>query len=164
MRLAYGAVQRRDTLDHVVSQLSDRPPERLDAPVLHALRLGVFQLCFLGGVTDHAAVSESVDLVGGPGRGFVNAILRRAAREAPAIVAGLPDSTPGDAALKHSHPEWIARLWWEAFGADGARALMTADNEPAETAVRVNTLAAQPAAVAEELGARPVPDLPEGLV
>ena len=49
MRLAYGAVQRRDTLDHVIGRLAGRPPE-LDPPVLDALRLGVFQLVFLDGV------------------------------------------------------------------------------------------------------------------
>ena len=35
------------------------------------------------------------------------------------------------AAVKHSHPEWIARLWWEQLGASDARALMAYDNEPA---------------------------------
>ena len=40
----------------------------------------------------------------------------------------------------HSHPEWIARLWWEELGAAQARALMAADNEPGEVALRANTL------------------------
>src|SRR3712207_8576168 len=47
-----------------------------------------------------------------------------------------------DAAVAHSHPEWLARMWWDALGADEARALMRRDNEPAESAVRVNTLVA----------------------
>ena len=41
---------------------------------------------------------------------------------------------------RHSHPEWIARLWWEQLGAEEARALMACDNEPAEVALRANTL------------------------
>ena len=41
MTLAYGTVQRRATLDHVIGQLSDRGPIELDAPVLAALRLGL---------------------------------------------------------------------------------------------------------------------------
>jgi 16S rRNA (cytosine967-C5)-methyltransferase len=41
MRLAYGAVQRRDTLDYLIERLADRSPRRLDAPVLNALRLGL---------------------------------------------------------------------------------------------------------------------------
>src|ERR1700728_3342862 len=36
MRLAYGAVQRKGTLDHLIEQLAGRPPKRLDAPLLGA--------------------------------------------------------------------------------------------------------------------------------
>ena len=65
---------------------------------------------------DHAAVGESVELAKSESRGgagLVNAVLRRAAREAAALVGALPDGTPQEAALRHSHPEWIAHLWWD---------------------------------------------------
>ena len=96
-RLAYGAVQRRATLDHVIAQLAGRPVERLEPAVRAALRLGVLQLAFLDRVPAHAAVRESVELAkqtSRGGAGLVNAVLRRAAREATAIVASLPDATP----------------------------------------------------------------------
>src|SRR3954453_12176327 len=133
-RLAYGAVQRRATLDHVGTVLPGRGVERLDPPVLAALRLGVFQLASLDRVPAHAAVGESVQLAKAHSRGgagLVNAVLRRAAREARELIDALPEATPEAAALRHSHPAWIARLWWEAFGAETARAMMAADNEPA---------------------------------
>jgi len=38
--------------------------------------------------------------------------------------------------VAHSAPLWLARLWWEELGADGARALLAACNEPAEVALR----------------------------
>ena len=50
MRLAYGTVQRRATLDYVASRLASRPLASLDAPVLAALRLGLLPLLFLDGV------------------------------------------------------------------------------------------------------------------
>src|SRR5215213_5352198 len=154
MRLAYGAVQRRATLDHLVETLARRPVERLEPLVLAALRLGLYQLAYLDRVPAHAAVGEAVALVKAESPGgakLVNAVLRRAAREAAGLVAALPQDTPAQAALRHSHPEWIAALWWEALGADAARALMAADNDPAETALRVNTLRAEPAALASVL-------------
>jgi len=98
------------------------------------------------------------------GSGFVNAVLRRATREAQALVDALEEDTPEAAALKHSHPDWIAELWWEQLGPDHARALLAADNEPPETALRVNTLVAAPAAVAAELGADAAPPPPEAVV
>ena len=103
----------------------------------------MLQLAFLDRIPAHAAVGESVELAkreSRRGAGLVNAVLRRAAREAPALVAALPDATPAEAALKHSHPEWIAELWFDALGPGEARALMAAGNEPAEAAVRINTL------------------------
>jgi 16S rRNA (cytosine967-C5)-methyltransferase len=168
-RLAYGVVQRRATLDHVIQVLAGRPVARLEPAVLAALRLGVLQLAFLDRIPDHAAVTESVELAkhdSRRGAGLVNAVLRRAAREARAIVAALPDRTPAEAALRHSHPLWIAELWFDALGPDAARALLAAGNEAPETAVRANTLAIAPAELAERL---PVPAhaadrLPEGLV
>jgi 16S rRNA (cytosine967-C5)-methyltransferase len=178
-RLAYGAVQRRRTLDHVVATCARRPVEGLDAPVRYALRLGVLQLLFLDGVAPHAAVDQSVELAkaaGGPGFKLVNAVLRRAAREGPRLLAALDDATPAGAAVLHSVPDWLAELWWEALGADTARALLAQVNEPAEPALRVNTLVADPAAVRAELATRgiethPAPGLldgedvvPEGLV
>ena len=168
-RLAYGAVQRRATLDHVIETLARRPAERLEPLVLAALRLGVYQLAYADRVPAHAAVGESVELVKRESPGgakLVNAVLRRAAREAPALIAALPDATPAQAAIAHSYPEWVAELWWDALGADEARALMAAGNEPAEAALRVNTLRADPAGLAARLPVvtRPAPDLPEGLL
>jgi 16S rRNA (cytosine967-C5)-methyltransferase len=171
-RLAYGTVQRRMTLDHVLGALSSRPPGGIEAPVRDALRLGLLQLLYLDGVPDHAAVSQTVELAGserGRARGFANALMRRAAREARAIVAGIDASTPEGAALLHSHPEWIARMWWDALGASEALALMERDNEPAESSVRVNTLAASREKLETELSAlgaspRADPLAPEALV
>jgi 16S rRNA (cytosine967-C5)-methyltransferase len=164
-RLAYGAVQRRATLDHVIETLAGRPVESLEPAVLAALRLGVLQLAFLDRVPAHAAVGESVELAkrdSRGGAGLVNAVLRRAAREAPALVAALPDGTPAEAALRHSHPGWIAELWFDALGPGEARALMAADNEPAEAAVRINTLRVDHLDL--PVASRPADHLPEGLV
>src|SRR4051812_19201039 len=169
MRLTYGTVQRVATLDHVIETLARRPAARLDPPVRAALRLGIFQLAFLDRVPAHAAVGESVELAkrdAPRGAGLVNAVLRRAAREARPLVAALPEATPAEAALRHSHPEWIAALWFEALGPEPARALLAADNEPAEAVLRANTLKIEPLALAARLGvpSHRVADLPEALV
>jgi 16S rRNA (cytosine967-C5)-methyltransferase len=157
MRLAYGAIQRLGTLDHFIALLASRPVERLDAPVLAALRLGLYELLYLAGAPDRAVVAEAVQLakaVSLGGHGLVNAVLRRAAREGPAALLGrLSEDTPEQAAVMHSHPEWVARMWWQELGPEHARAAMAADNEPGELALRVNTLRADPDALACELAA-----------
>lgn len=169
MALAYATVQRCATLDHVISRLSRRPPERLDPPVLASLRLGLAQLLLLDGIAEHAAVNESVELVkrsAQGGQGLVNAVLRRAAREGRAILAECDDLTPANAAILRSVPLWLAELWFAELGVQAARALLARVNQPAESALRVNPLVATPTGVLARLGVagHPAPGLPEGLV
>ena len=163
-QLAYGTIQRRLTLDHVIAALSDRPLAKLDPPLLDALRLGVYQLLFMGSVPDHAAVAETVELAKGAsnGGGFANAVLRRATREARTILDSVPGDDPRGAAILHSHPQWLVEMWWKALGRDGTLALLAADNEPAEDAVRVNTLTAAPGTI--DLPGRRDAGIPEALV
>ncbi len=173
MRLVYGTVQRRGTLDYLIERLAERAPDRLDASLLVALRLGLYELLYLSGAPDHAVVADAVELAKGAGRGhgLVNAVLRRATREGSALLAELDDETPERAAIAHSHPLWIVRLWWQELGATQARALLAFDNEPGELALRTNTLVSDASTLAHQLqaGAQPVaaradPDIPEALV
>jgi 16S rRNA (cytosine967-C5)-methyltransferase len=156
-RLAFGTVQRRGTIDAALQGLVDRPLRDLDPPVLAALRLGTYELLFADGTPDHAAVDQAVELVkrsGAPhASGFVNAVLRRASRERDSLAESLlsDDSTPEAAAVAHSVPLWLAQMWWRELGADDARSLLTACNEPAELAFRVNTLATDPEATIAKL-------------
>jgi 16S rRNA (cytosine967-C5)-methyltransferase len=143
MRLAYGAVQRRGTLDHFIQMLAERPLAKLDAPVRAALRVGLYELLYTSGAPGYAVVADAVELAKsarGGGHGLVNAVLRRAQREgAEALLGSLGEETPERAAVMHSHPPWLAELWWQQLGPERARALMAADNEPSELALRVNT-------------------------
>jgi 16S rRNA (cytosine967-C5)-methyltransferase len=93
-------------------------------------------------------------------------VLRRATREGASLLGELDDDTPERAAIAHSHPEWIARLWWRELGAADARALLARDNEPGEVALRANTLVGDAPSLAAQL---PVathgdPGLPEARV
>ena len=140
-RLSFGAVQRVRTLDHAIETLGRRRVVRLDPPVRAALRLGAYQLGFVDGVPRYAAVNESVELVRAAGLeravAFTNAVLRRLSEGMRPLLASLPETTAAEAALKHSYPDWIAETWWRDLGSDGAIALMRAQNEPAETVVRL---------------------------
>ncbi len=170
MRLAYGSIQRAGTTDHLIEALAGRPSSRIDPPLLASLRLGLYELLYLDGSPDYAVVADAVELAKAPGRrghGLVNAVLRRAAREGSAkLLGGLGDEDPRRAAVAHSHPEWIARLWWEALGPEEARALMARDNEPAELALRANTLLTDAGELAAKLGVATHrdPAIPEALV
>lgn len=134
-RLAFGAIQRRGSLDWVIERHVTRV---LDPEVRAGLQLGLYQLLFTE-IADHAAIGETVAVVKPhPGAGLVNAVLRTVQREG---VEWPADADPAGAAIRHSHPEWLVRMWWDWLGADETRALLAAGNEPAELALRVNPLA-----------------------
>jgi 16S rRNA (cytosine967-C5)-methyltransferase len=140
-RLAYGTIQRVRTLDHAIEQLGGRQVSAMDAPVRNAIRLSAYELAFMDGVPARASVNEGVELVRGGGAkravGFANAVLRRVSEGIRGLVDALPESTPEEAALKHSYPDWIAETWWREWGGEEGLALMRAQNEAPETAVRV---------------------------
>jgi 16S rRNA (cytosine967-C5)-methyltransferase len=134
-RLAYGAVQRKRTLDYAIDTLGKRPVRKLDPQVRAALRLGAYQL----GYTDtapHAAANESVELVRRArlerAVPFTNAVMRRLAEGIRPLLDSLPDG-----ALKESYPDWIAETFERDLGHDEVLALMRAMNEPLETVVRL---------------------------
>jgi len=165
MQLAFGTVQRKLSLDHMIEQLA-RPVADLDPATLAALRLGLYQLAFLDGGGAHAVVGESVELAKsgyGGGHRLVNAVLRRASRELPRLPS---DDTPAGAAIAHSYPEWLVQMWWQMFGAGETRALLRRGNEPAELALRANALVTTRGelAAALDVPTRPADELPEGLV
>jgi 16S rRNA (cytosine967-C5)-methyltransferase len=157
MRISYGAIQRAGTLDFLIEALTERPVERLDGAVTAALRGGLYELLYVDSAAPHAVVDDAVQLAkrgGSRGHGLVNAALRRASREREALLDQMSDETPHDAARMHSHPSWLAEMWWAQLGRERANALMAADNERGERALRVNTLVAEPSAIAVSLPVR----------
>lgn len=147
-RLAYGAVQRRRTLDWLIDGALDRPAA-LEPAVRDILRLGAYELAFSDGVPPRAAVDQAVRqaraLRGPKARasaraGVVNAVLRRIATDGPRLLTSLDGDGAEAAALRHSMPDWIAGRLIDALGYDDAVAVMEAATRPAETALRWNPL------------------------
>jgi 16S rRNA (cytosine967-C5)-methyltransferase len=115
-----GVLRWRSRLDFVISSLAQRPVKKLDVPVVDALRLGLYQLLYMD-VAAYAAVSETVDLAPKRARGFVNAILRRAAEgKAP---------EPRDLATRTAHPQWLIDRWAKLYGSERAAKIAEANQE-----------------------------------
>jgi 16S rRNA (cytosine967-C5)-methyltransferase len=91
-------------------------------------------------VPPHAAANESVELVRAAGLeravAFTNAVMRRLGEGIGPLLGGLAESTPQEAALKESYPDWIAETWWREWGEEDALALMRAQNEAPERVLR----------------------------
>ncbi len=167
-RLAYGSVQRRGTSDYLIAAYAERRVERIDAPLLAALRLGAFELLFTDGAAEHAAVDQAVELAKGGrdggrrhrGAGLVNAVLRRIAREGEATLAALDPASAEGAAVIHSLPVWITELWIAERGPEAAARLMVATNEPPHHTYRATGVAGElPAGLEPVAGMAPGAEL-----
>jgi 16S rRNA (cytosine967-C5)-methyltransferase len=141
-RIAYGAVQRRRTIDFAIDELGRRPVGKLDPPVRAALRVAGYELGW-SEAPAHAVADDAVELVRAAGleraTGFANAVARRLAEGLRPLVDALPDG-----ALKHSYPDWIFETWERDLGFDEAVALAAAQNEPGELVVRSAERAGEP--------------------
>lgn len=124
----------------LAARMSQGLPE--DQPRLVALlATGAVQILDLN-VPDHAAVDLGVRLAKADPQlqhlsGLVNAVLRRIVRERAEILA-----EPGDP-LTDNTPDWLARRWRAAYGADTARAIAAAHLEGAALDITVRGSAAE---------------------
>lgn len=133
--LYYGVLERRITLDAVISKYLKRPLEKLNPEIWEILRMGIYQLLYMDSVPDSAAVDESVKLAklkNQPASGFVNAVLRNFIRDGKK----LPNNS---LSLEYSCPEWLASMWLRDYGEEVALSILKSSLGRPPTTVRFNT-------------------------
>lgn len=150
--LASGTLRRQGEVDALLGTCLERPLPRKAAPVLDLLRLGAFQIVYLG-VPAHAAVDTAVEMVaalGYPGfKKLVNAVLRRLARD------GADLAVPLDGPRLNT-PDWLWQSWQVAYGEEACRAIAAANMTEAPLDLTLRDGAEAPV-WAERLGARILP-------
>lgn len=170
--LFYGVLERRITLDYLISSFSSRKLEKLEPAVRNSLRLGLFQLVFLDKIPPSAAVNESVKLVQQSGcrsaSGFVNGVLRSVQRSLPLerLLETIQDETER-LGIRYSCPRWLVELWMNAYPEEAENLLASTVTAPLPV-IRVNMLRVSPEDMRkalEEEGhtVRLVPGLPAAL-
>jgi|ERR1043166_439880 16S rRNA (cytosine967-C5)-methyltransferase len=136
--LVLGTLRRQMYLDRVIDLCANG--KKIDDPVRIALRLGAYQLRFLDKIPEYSAVDESVNLAQiakrTSAKGFVNAILRRVAREKPQLKF---EDDIERLSVETSHPIWLIERWKEQFGITETELTTTANNEPGGHAFRLLT-------------------------
>jgi len=130
-------------LDHWITVLTE--DKHLDHRCRWGLRIGLSQI-LLSKVSEHAAVNETVAATG-RARGLINAVLRRACREAAELTAAAAD-LPLE--TRTSHPKWLVQRWIAAFGTEKTAALCEWNQEHAPTLARANRLHPEMVEAAED--------------
>ncbi len=141
--LVYGTLRWRGRIDHLLSERAKRGITSLPADARSALRAGAYQILFSHSVPERAAVDETVKLIRGLGHekltGFVNALLRRLARERGSLQ--YPDRVKdpiAHAVAFHAHPAWLVKRVFDRLGEEEGVRLLEADNAVPPLVLRVN--------------------------
>lgn len=138
--LLWGMLRKRGWLDAVLAQRVTGGLAKLDNDVVDLLRVGVYQLLFMGSVPAYAAIAQTVELskrrVGIGASKLVNAVLRRVDRERAQIEPSVPSDNMAALAQRHSHPQWVVERWVERWGVAAAEEMLQANNEESTITVR----------------------------
>ncbi|MBQ7377349.1 MAG: 16S rRNA (cytosine(967)-C(5))-methyltransferase RsmB [Clostridia bacterium] len=168
--LLYGTVERCVTLDYHLGVISRRSMSELLPHTRNLLRLGAYQILYLSGVPDFAAVNEAVRLAENRGEAsLINGVLRALVRQKDTLT--LPDRAKNPArylSLRDSFPLPLVRHFIAEYGEPRTDTLLFAFAKQAPLTLRINTCRTTRTAYLDELESRgiaahPTPISPVGV-
>ncbi len=139
--LVYGVVERKITLDYVISKYLEKPVTKLKADVLSILRLGAYQLLYSDKIPQSAAVNESVKLSKSNkcayASGMINAVLRKISKDD--IEFSIIEDKVERVSVECSAPVELVRFLNFHYGEENAEKFLLSALEPKQIFVKVNT-------------------------
>ena len=137
--LTEGCIERKLTLDHVISLYAKTKNGRVKPAVRILLRMGIYQILYMEGVPDAAACNETVALAIDKGlaglKGFVNGVLRTISREKDKI--RWPEEEKAFFSVYYSMPEWIVERFLKDYGSERTKQMLTAYQTQRPLTIRV---------------------------
>lgn len=147
-RLLYGTVERKLTLDYIISLLSDIDDDKIQPLIRCILETGLYQIFYMDRVPDSAACNEATALVKilcpKSYAGFVNGVLRNAVRRKAELTERIMTLQGLEGiSIKHSIPLWICRLWENDYK-EAEKIAHGFEVIPPHITLKVNTLKISP--------------------
>ncbi len=137
-------LRKRSYLDFILGEFSSIEMDEMKPMLKNILRLGLYDMLFMDGTPDYAAINESVDIaklrLGSKSGDLVNAIMRNIQRDMPDLPKPAFEDRTKLIATTFSHPEWMVKRWVQRMGEREAFQLMQANNNRPQYYVRVNNL------------------------
>ena len=141
-RLFYGILERKITLEYIISVYSSKPLSKLDQIIVNVLEIGLYQIMYMDSVPDNAAVNETVNLTKqvkkASAAGFVNALLRNFIRDGKIIK--YPENKIQRLSVEYSCNIQLVDKLCLYYSYDCIKNFLKSSLEPHKTFIRVNTL------------------------
>ena len=163
--LIYGVIERKITLDYIISSLSSIPNSKIEKDTRNILRMGLYQLIYMQKIPAHAALNETVSLANKRSKGFVNAILRSYQREGSKIAFPDKSDKVKYLSVKYSVGESLIEELLKTYSFEDCNNIFNAFSQIAPITLRVNNLKATREEVFAELENAQLTDFsPDGIV
>ncbi len=135
-RLMSGVLENVFLLDDIIDSHSKTKTIKMKPVIRMILRMAVYQIYFMDGVKNFAAINEAVNLAKKRGfktlSGFVNGVLRSVERSF--VDYKIPDKL----SLKYSIPEWLVDVWTSAYGIEKTEEIIKGFSKGDGVVVRMN--------------------------
>ena len=133
--IVYGTLRNRSMLEY---QRRDLVKGRLRPSTAVLLDLSIYQILYLSRIPVYAVIDEAVGMARKNEKGFVNAVLRKAAERGMQYPS--KDGSLESLAIETSHPLFILRLWSAHYGREIAEQIARHNQKRPIVYGRVNTL------------------------
>ncbi len=150
--LFYGVLDRKITIDYVISRYVKTPVNKISTYTLQVLRISFYQILYMDKIPPSAAVNEAVKMIKSSkekyNAAFVNGVLRNSLRNP----VELPDDDSiTSLSIRYSCPEWIVREFMDDYGVDTAKQLLCCALTAPPVILRTNVLKITSKQLVEEL-------------
>ena len=149
--LIYGVIERKITLDYIISSLSSIPNSKIERDTRNLLRMGLYQLIYMEKIPAHAALNETVALANKRSKGFVNAILRSYQREGNKIKFPSESDEVKYLSVTYSLGEELTKKLLQSYSFEECKQILSAFGEKTPLTLRVNNLKATREDILNEL-------------
>lgn len=144
--LVYGIIEKKRYLDYMINKVSKIKVRKMQHSVKLVLRMGVYQLVYMDGVTDYAAINESVNIMKKLDKrsaSFVNAVLRNISRNLDEV-KDISLNTVDKLAIYYSYEKWIVENLVKEYGFERTEAILRALSQKPNIYLRVNRTKLRP--------------------
>lgn len=129
-RVFEGTIERRIELDYRLNQVASVPVKKMKPLIRNLLRMSAYQIFYMDGVPDAAAVNEAVKLAQKRKfvslKGFVNGVLRKLAAMGEAGFPSEEQEPKAFLSVAFSMPEWIVEHFLNLYDYEETKAFFAA--------------------------------------
>lgn len=144
--LVYGIIEKKRYLDYMINKVSKIKVRKMQHPVKLVLRMGAYQLVYMDGVADYAAINESVNIMKKLDKrsaSFVNAVLRNISRNLDEV-KDISLNTVDKLAIYYSYENWIVENLVKEYGFERTEAILRGLSQKPNIYLRVNRTKLRP--------------------